>query len=64
MSNKKQRGGLSGRNPVARHANKFNRSTAFKDRTRYRRNEKHKGTEPFAKTLSKLGRALAKGSML
>ena len=62
MRNKKQRSPAS-RNPVAQHANKFNRSTAFKDRTRYRRNDKHKGMEPFAKTLPKLGWALAKGSV-
>lgn len=39
------------RNPVAHHAHKVNKSTAFQDRTRYRRTAKHKGMEPFANRL-------------
>lgn len=31
------------RNPVARHAHRFNRSGAFRDRTKYTRRAKHKG---------------------
>ncbi len=36
------------RNPVARNAGRFNRAATFRDRTRYARNPKHKGREPFA----------------
>ena len=36
------------RNPVARHARRFNRAAAFRDRTKYSRNTKHKSREPFA----------------
>lgn len=36
------------RNPVARHAGRFNRATVFRDRTRYSRKPKHKGRESFA----------------
>jgi hypothetical protein len=41
------------RNPVARHAGRFNRAETFRDRTRYRRKPKHKGREPFAETVFK-----------
>lgn len=33
------------RNPVARFAAKFQRATSFRDRTRYRRHDKHKSKE-------------------
>lgn len=35
------------RNPVARHAGKFNRAATFRDGRAYRRKPKHKGREPF-----------------
>lgn len=34
-------------NPVARFAGRFNRAATFHDRSKYRRNAKHKGREPF-----------------
>ncbi|MCH9699560.1 MAG: hypothetical protein K0U68_15780 [Gammaproteobacteria bacterium] len=34
------------RNPVAKHAHRFNRSTVFADKTRYSRKIKHKGQDP------------------
>ena len=48
MGKKLKRDNSGVRNPVARHAGKFNRSTVFKDRTRYRRTDKHQGLKPFA----------------
>ncbi len=36
------------RNPVAKFARRFNRATSFRDRSKYRRNAKHKGREPFS----------------
>ena len=33
------------RNPVARFAARFQRATSFRDRTRYRRHDKHKSKE-------------------
>ncbi len=35
-------------NPVAKYAGKFQQATVFRDRTKYRRNNKHKGHEPFS----------------
>jgi hypothetical protein len=35
------------RNPVAKHAGKFNRAATFRDRRAYTRKDKHKGREPF-----------------
>jgi stalled ribosome alternative rescue factor ArfA len=40
------------KNPVAKFAHQFNRSQAFKDKTKYQRNAKHKGKEPFPMMLS------------
>ena len=40
------------RNPVARHAGRFNHATVFRDRTRYSRKPKHKGRESSAITVS------------
>lgn len=36
------------RNPVAKFAGRFNRAATFRDRSKYRRNTKHKGREPFS----------------
>ena len=45
---KKSRGGaVDVRSPVAKHAYKFNRCIVIADRKKYRRAEKHKGSEPF-----------------
>ncbi len=35
------------RNPVARHAARFQRARVFRDRTKYRRHDKHKGRESW-----------------
>ena len=35
------------RNPVARYASRFQRASTFRDRTKYRRHNKHKGNEPY-----------------
>ncbi len=35
------------KNPVAKFAHQFNRAQVFKDKTKYQRNAKHKGKEPF-----------------
>jgi len=37
----------SRRNPVARYAVRFQRATAFRDRTKYRRHNKHKGSKSY-----------------
>lgn len=64
MSKRSKRHGMGLKNPVARHAFKFNRSTVFKDRTRYRRTDKNKGLEPFASNLlADVIRVFAKGSL-
>lgn len=48
MAKKTQsRAGQARRNPVAQHAHKVNRSFAFEERNRYRRQAKHKVLEPF-----------------
>jgi hypothetical protein len=52
MGKKTKRNNRGVRNPVARHAGKFNRSTVFKDRTAYRRTDKHQGLKPFASILA------------
>jgi hypothetical protein len=39
---------LANRNPVAKFAGRFNRAATFRDRSKYRRNAKHKGREPFS----------------
>lgn len=36
------------RSPVAKFASRFNRAATFRDRSKYRRNAKHKGREPFS----------------
>lgn len=46
MSSKREK--PARRNPVAKFVNQFNRATPHRDRTKYRRQEKHKGQEPFA----------------
>ncbi|MFZ4700279.1 MAG: DUF7230 family protein [Candidatus Methylumidiphilus sp.] len=51
MDKKSRRDNTGARSPVARYAHKFNRSTVFADRKRYRRTEKHKGSEPSARAL-------------
>jgi hypothetical protein len=38
------------RNPVAKHAARLQRAATFRDRSKYRRHDKHKGREPFALT--------------
>ena len=35
------------RNPVAKHAARLQRASTFRDRSKYRRHDKHKGREPF-----------------
>ena len=35
-------------NPVAKFAFQFNKAQTFKDKTKYQRQAKHKGQEPFA----------------
>ena len=35
------------KNPVAKFAFQFNRAQIFKDKTKYQRNAKHRGKEPF-----------------
>jgi hypothetical protein len=35
------------KNPVAKFAGQFNKAQVFKDKTKYQRNAKHKGQEPF-----------------
>jgi len=35
------------KNPVAKFAFQFNKVQVFKDKTKYQRNAKHKGQEPF-----------------
>ncbi|MGR9100277.1 MAG: DUF7230 family protein [Gammaproteobacteria bacterium] len=37
-------------NPVARHAHRFNKAQAFRDKTKYSRKAKHKSAEPFPMT--------------
>jgi len=49
-------------NPVAKHARKFNKAVAFRDRTRYARNPKHRGLEPFPLHICSLAGALGKVS--
>ncbi len=34
-------------NPVAKYGGRLNRAATFRDRSKYRRNAKHKGREPF-----------------
>ncbi len=41
------------KNPVAKYASKFNKALVFKDKTKYQRNAKHKGREPFIMSLLK-----------
>ncbi len=40
------------KNPVAKFAHQFNKAQVFKDKTKYQRNAKHKGKEPFPMMLS------------
>jgi len=42
------------KNPVAKFAFQFNKAQTFKDKTKYQRNAKHKGQEPFPMLLSAL----------
>lgn len=35
------------RNPVAKYATRYQRAFAFRDRTKYRRHNKHKGRESW-----------------
>jgi len=35
-------------NPVAKYGARLNRAATFRDRSKYRRNAKHKGREPFS----------------
>ena len=51
MGNKSKAGNAGARSPVAKNAYKFNRSIVFADKKRYRRAEKHRGSEPFASLL-------------
>ena len=36
------------RSPVAKFSGRFNRAATFRDRSKYRRNTKHKRREPFS----------------
>ena len=38
---------LSRRNPVTKYAARFQRATTFRDRTKYRRHNKHEGRESY-----------------
>lgn len=40
-------------NPVAKYAHQFNKAQVFTDKTKYQRNAKHKGKEPFRVSLVK-----------
>jgi hypothetical protein len=51
------------RNPVAQHAQKFNRCLAFQDRTAYRRREKHKNREFSAPCLFR-GKGMARSASI
>lgn len=35
------------KNPVAKYAHQFNKAAIYKDKSKYQRNAKHKGQEPF-----------------
>lgn len=35
-------------NPVAKYGGRINRAATFRDRSKYRRKDKHKGREPFS----------------
>jgi hypothetical protein len=41
------------KNPVAKYAHQFNKAQVFTDKTKYQRNTKHKGKEPFRVSLVK-----------
>lgn len=47
------------KNPVAKFAFQFNKAQVFKDKTKYQRNTKHKGKEPFLMMLKNI---IRKGS--
>ena len=49
------------KNPVAKFAFQFNKAQVFKDKTKYQRNAKHKGQEPFPIMLASI---IGKGSCL
>ncbi len=49
------------KNPVAKFAHQFNKAQVFKDRTKYQRQTKHKGKEPF---LMMLKNTIRKGFIL
>ncbi len=57
MKKNKKLNGLEARpikNPVAKFAFKFNKAKVFIDKTKYQRNNKHKGKEPFPMALFSL----------
>jgi|JFJP01.1.fsa_nt_gi hypothetical protein len=41
------------KNPVAKYAHQFNKAQVFSDKSKYRRNAKHKGEEPFRRSFDK-----------
>jgi len=45
MTRKQRKSGT--RNPVAKYAARFQRAVKFRDRTKYRHHNKHKGRESF-----------------
>ncbi|WP_305909846.1 DUF7230 family protein [Methylomarinum roseum] len=50
MKKRKKSNGLQiaeQRNPVAKYAHRFNKARVFKDKSKYQRQAKHKGREPF-----------------
>ncbi len=56
MSKKKSAGNKPpSRNPVAKHAHRFNRSAVFADKTRYSRKTKHKGQDPVPMPIAEVG---------
>ncbi len=49
------------KNPVAKFAFRFNKAQVFKDKTKYQRQAKHKGKEPFLMMLKNI---IRKGFLL
>ncbi|KAF3981696.1 MAG: hypothetical protein HFP81_03535 [Methylococcales symbiont of Hymedesmia sp. n. MRB-2018] len=52
---------IHSKNPVAKFAFQFNKTQAFKDKTKYQRNAKHRSKEPFPILSNK---NIGKGSLL
>ena len=60
----KELGAKQIKNPVAKFAFQFNKAQVFKDKTKYQRNVKHKGQEPFPIMLINIiGKGLPNGTI-